>query len=162
MFYCMKCGKAIPDDYSFCPVCGERRYGAPEQPAPDCTAAIPAVPAQPPQPKVSGRARGLGIASMAVGIEGMAVSIVFAIYGLFALLLSSLDGPEFVGAFFGGFSLIFSLIALASGIVALILSIKSLAEAPKLRFASLGKSFGMAATIVAGVSLLIELIAIVM
>ena len=105
---------------------------------------------------------------MAVGIEGMGVSIVFSLYVLLGALMSSIAGSfSRIGrneglVFFkamGGMGMIFSLISLASGIVGMILAGKSLAEKPGYRFASLGKKFSLVALIISGVNILVGLIA---
>ena len=156
MMYCVNCGREIPDDYAFCPNCGARRFQETAQPA----VAQP-VMAQPATPKTTGRVRGLGIASMAVGIEGVVVGIFFSLYALLGLLASLTADDIPVGEIFGMFATIFSLIGLASGIVASILSRKALAEKPDFRFAVLGKGFGLAATIVSGAAILIGLMAVI-
>lgn len=155
MTFCVNCGREIPDDYAFCPNCGAKRFQETAQPA----AAQP-VMSQPATPKTTGRVRGLGIASMAVGIEGMVVGIFFSFYALMGLMASLLTDEVPVGEVFGVFAMVFSLIGLASGIVASILSRKALAEKPDFRFAVLGKGFGLAATIVSGVAILIGLMAV--
>lgn len=153
MTYCTKCGNAVPDEFAFCPNCGEKRFTAPIAAAP--------MNAAPVQPRVSGRARGFAIASLAVGIEGMVVSILFGFYSLLALLFASLDEIDFFGKFMGMYMIIFLGTSLASGIVASILSRKALAEHPTLRLAQLGKNFGLVATIISGVSILISLLAVI-
>ena len=159
MTFCVNCGREIPDDYSFCPNCGARRFQEPDQAAPVMQPVAYQTPAS---PKTTGRVRGLGIASMAVGIEGMAVGIIFSIYALMGLMASLAIDEVFVGEVFGAVAMIFSFIGLASGIVASILSRKALAEKPDFRFAVLGKGFGLAATIVSGAAILIGLLAVLM
>lgn len=153
MTFCVNCGREIPDDYSFCPNCGTRRFVEPEQPA---------APQAPAMPKTTGRVRGFGIASMAVGIEGMVLGIFFSFYALMGLMASLATDDVPVGEVFGAVAMIFSLIGLASGIVASILSRKALAEKPDFRFAVLGKGFGLAATIVSGAAIFIGLLALVL
>ena len=152
MTYCTKCGNAVPDDFSFCPNCGEKRFSEPLSPAP--------IPAAPVQPRISGRTRGFAIASMAVGIEGMITSIIFGLYSLLMLLIASLDETDIFGNFLGLYMIVFLGVSLASGIVASILSRKALAEHPTLRLAQLGKGFGLAATIISGAFMLIALLMI--
>ena len=152
MTYCTKCGNAVPEEFAFCPLCGEKRFTEP--------VAVTPINTLPVQPRISGKSRGFAIASMAVGIEGMIVGIIFGIYSLFALLLASIDDASFIGTVLGVYMIIFSGISLASGIVASILSRKALAECPDLRLAQLGKGFGLAATIISGASILISLLVI--
>ena len=157
MFYCVNCGREIPESYAFCPNCGAKRY---EEPVQASVAAQPVVQEQPATPKTTGRVRGLGIASMAVGIEGLIVAVLASIYGFFGLMFAAMADMLHGGAAFGIFSLILGLVGLASGIVASILSRKALAENPDFRFAVLGKGFGLAAAIASGAAILIGLLAI--
>ena len=160
MTFCVNCGREIPDDYSFCPNCGARRFQEPDQAVP-AVQQPPVATAQPAPARISGRGRGFGIASMAVGIEGMVVGIFFSLYALMGLMASLLTDEVPVGEVFGVFAMVFSLIGLASGIVASILSRKALAEKPDFRFGVLGKGFGLAATIVSGAAIFIGLLALV-
>lgn len=158
MTFCVNCGREIPDDYAFCPNCGARRFQEPDQAVP---AEQPVAYRTPASPKTTGRVRGLGIASMAVGIEGMVLGIFFSFYALMGLMASLATDDVPVGEVFGAVAMIFSLIGLASGIVASILSRKALAEKPDFRFGVLGKGFGLAATIVSGAAIFIGLLALV-
>ncbi|MBQ8586468.1 MAG: zinc ribbon domain-containing protein [Oscillospiraceae bacterium] len=167
MTFCVNCGREIPETYAFCPNCGAKRFQEPVQAEP-AVQQPPVATAQPAPARISGRGRGFGIASMAVGIEGMGVSIVFSLYALLGALMSSIAGSfSRIGrneglVFFkamGGMGMIFSLISLASGIVGMILAGKSLAEKSGYRFASLGKKFSLVALIISGVNILVGLIA---
>lgn len=148
MTYCTKCGNAVPDEFAFCPNCGEKRFTEPVAAAP--------VNTTPARPRVSGRDRGFAIASLAVGIEGMIMGIVFGFFSLFTVFFASFDVSDFFTDFFGMYFTIFLGVSLASGIVAFILGRKPLAEHPDLRLAQLGKSFGLASIIISAVSMLLN------
>lgn len=150
MFYCMKCGKAIPDDYAFCPVCGEKRFQEPVQ----------AAVTQAGSGKMDGRSRGFGIAAMAVGIEGFIVSVLVSVYALLAFMAAMLEDSGMVGTVFGAMSIWMAIISLISGIVALILSGKALRCQPSYKLARLGRTFGLIATILSGTGILIGLLAV--
>ncbi len=135
MITCPNCGKTHNNTANFCDACGSRL----ETPATPNVSAPVYVPVY--QPSVK------NIPGMIMSAVGMGLSIFASIYFFFGFVIFGIDEMLRVGAPFFVFSLVFSLIAIPFSVVGLTMSAKRINYGSTHKTATLGKTFGVVATI---------------
>ena len=144
MNFCPQCGNECPANAKFCNRCG----------SPVTPSAYP-TPVRASSPK--------NIAGMIMGIVGLSLCVVSAIYSVFGIAMS-LVTPDFADdmalRMFGVVALIFSIAALPFALVSVSMSNRHLNAGSTHKTASLGKTFGSVSTVISIISIFISILMI--
>lgn len=153
MSFCPNCGNEYSASAKFCNRCGASVTAT--APTVVVTAYVPPVRVSSPK----------NIAGMILAIVGLVMGILSAVYsffgGFFYMIMEGFAMDEML-AMFGGAGLMFAIIALPFSIVGLCISNSHLSKGSTHKTASLGKSFGVVATILAVIQLSLSILLIVL
>lgn len=132
MNYCFNCGKEVAQGSTFCPHCGKALQKE-----------APVYQAEPVKPKVDGGIKGKSIASLALGGEGIGLSLaslyfLFLEFFIFTMLGMADHGEEAFSFIVYVYVFIFALISLGLCIAGKILAGKVLATHPEYKMAKIG------------------------